>query len=226
MSLKSRRKGWKYRVPRHSDSHRVSPPLTPLLTPEKSQPHQAHSPPYPSSSPSWNVLFSLALIILTGLASLPTTERDIFLPYLQGRRREKNGVGKSRILFSGRQGRELHGRARINGYTDNHVNFGILSLFLQVRRWNLRGVKKIAQMGETELFTAPFCLSKRGCAIQTPFLYLKENHTDLPVVYKEHGCERAAQRWGPVPPLPSGVTISQQGLWPLPYIFAFTARGW
>lgn len=61
----------------------------------------------------------------------------------------------------------------ILSYTDNHVNLGILSLFLQVRRWNLRGAKKIAQMGETELFTAPFCLSKRGCAIQTPFPYLK-----------------------------------------------------
>ena len=155
--------------------------FTSHLTPTNSPPNPPEEPASPSTVPITSLLLSqLKRPFFFGpnyfdwLSLSPNhKERHFFLPSLPGRRREKNGVGKSRILFSGRQGRELHGHARINSYTDNHVKLGILSLFLQVRRWNLRGVKKIAQMGETELFTAPFCLSKRGCAIQTPCLYLK-----------------------------------------------------
>ena len=56
-------------------------PLTPTKSPPN-PPEELASPgtllSHPSSSPNWNPLFSLALIILTGLASLPTTERDLF----------------------------------------------------------------------------------------------------------------------------------------------------
>lgn len=155
--------------------------FTSRLTHNNSPPNPPEEPAPPSTLPTTSLLlsqlkcpFSFGPNYFDWLSLSPNhRERYFFLPYLQRRRREKNGVGNSRILFSGWQGKELHGHAHVNSYTDNHVHLGILSLFLQVRRWNLRGAKKIAQMGETELFTAPFCFSKRGCAIQTPFLYLK-----------------------------------------------------
>lgn len=106
MSLRSRRKGWKYRVLRHR-SHPASPTITPPNPPEEPAPPSTlphHIPP----PPHWNVLFPLALIILTGLASPNHRERYFFALFTK--EEEKWGHGHSRILLQWNNKARAHDR--------------------------------------------------------------------------------------------------------------------